>query len=243
MPTSIKTLDQILMEGEPCPTEEWQVRAVQSDDCQSYLVWNSHFREALIIDPKDEDINAYRTLISELRDFLWLAVIDTHTHADHISVAAQLSEELKAPLVMHSSAPSLRVQIRVARQTLLPSRSGSVELIPTPGHTMDSITPIWGPFVFGGDVVLFGDSGRDDLPGGDSESHFESLETLKSHVRPEMILLPGHDHRGGRASSWATQLRINPSLTQSKEEFVRESEAFDAPAPRLLKKSLKENFK
>jgi glyoxylase-like metal-dependent hydrolase (beta-lactamase superfamily II) len=91
--------------------------------------------------------------------------------------------------------------------------------------------------------VLFGDVGRDDLPGGNPEAHYESLLLLKKFAKDEMILLPGHDHKGGRISTWQEQMKINSSLTQERESFIKEAAAFDAPAPALLKKSLRENFK
>ncbi len=241
--TEVKRLDEILVSQEPRPGAEWELRAIQSEQCLSYVAWNTATKEALLVDPKGEDAEAYRSLYRELPGYLWLGIIDSHTHADHISIAAQLSEEFKAPLIMHTLAPSQRVHIRVARNTNIPSRAAPLQIFATPGHTKDSLTPIWGPFLFGGDTLLFGDTGRDDLPGGDAEDHYESLQTLKKVATPEMIVLPGHDHKGGRASSWATQLKENASLTQGREDFVRESNAFDAPAPKLLKKSLKENFK
>lgn len=241
--TEIKPLQEILAEGENVPSSEWQLRAVQSDQCLSYVVWNVRTREALIVDPKAEDCETYRSLYSELHGYLWLGVIDSHTHADHISIAAQLSEEFKAPHIMHALAPSQRVHLRVSKDSFLPAQAAPIQFISTPGHTQDSLTVIWGPFVFGGDTVLYGDTGRDDLPGGDPADHFASLQVLKKIARPELIVLPGHDQKGGRASSWAHQLKINSSLTQSREEFVRESSAFDAPAPFLLKKALRENFK
>lgn len=241
--SEIKNLDELLTQGEPRPSPEWELRAIRSDQCLSYAAWNTRTKEALLVDPKEEDAEAYRGIYRELPGYLWLGVIDSHTHADHISVAAQLADEMKAPLIMHALAPSQRVHIRVAKNTSISSRAAPIQFLATPGHTKDSVTPIWGPFLFGGDTVLFGDTGRDDLPGGDAEDHYESIQTLKRVARPEMIVLPGHDHKGGRASTWATQMKVNASLTQGREDFVREASAFDAPAPALLKKSLRENFK
>jgi glyoxylase-like metal-dependent hydrolase (beta-lactamase superfamily II) len=85
--------------------------------------------------------------------------------------------------------------------------------------------------------------GRDDLPGGDPQSHFYSVQALKKVVRPSSILLPGHDHKGGRADLWESQLVTNPSLSQDFEDFVRESAAFVAPAPKQFKEALVENMK
>lgn len=242
--TQIKKLEQVIAQGDTPPTAPWHCRVVQSDDCQSYVVWNDQSREALVVDPKREDWDAYVALAEELNGYLWLGVVDTHTHADHISAAARLAQELRAPLVMHELAPSRRVGLRVAlSDTCIASKASPMRMIHTPGHTADSLTLLWGPFIFSGDLILYGDTGRDDLPGGDAAAHFESMQALKAVVNPGMLLLPGHDHQGGRVSTWATQIKVNASLTQEREAFVSEASAFSSAAPRFLKESLKENFK
>lgn len=243
MATEIISLEKLLAEGDKAPNNEWGLKAVQSDQCISYAVWNSATKEALLVDPKDEDLQAYRMIAKELNSYRWIAVIDTHTHADHVSVAAQVAEELGVPLVMHENAPSKRVHIRISKDTAIPTQAGPLQFLITPGHTQDSVTAIWGPFIFGGDTILFGDVGRDDLPGGSAEDHYDSIQKVKACAQSEMILLPGHAYKGGQASTWGTQLRINSSLTQPRDEFIKEAGEYDAPAPALLKKSLKENFK
>lgn len=243
METQVKTLEQVLVPGETTPVDQWQLRAFQSEQCLSYIAWNTVTREAIVIDPKQEDLAAYRSVSADLHGYLWLGVIDTHTHADHISAASIMTEELRAPLIMHAASASRRVHFRGGRDTFLASHASPVHLLLTPGHTPDSLTVIWGPFLFGGDTLLYGDTGRDDLPGGDPEAHFESLQKIKNAAKPDMIFLAGHDHKSARASSWATQLNVNISLTQSQKNFVHEAAAFDAPAPALLKESLRQNLK
>ena len=100
----------------------------------------------------------------------------------------------------------------------------------------------WGPFLFTGDTVLDGDVGRDDLPGGDAETHYVSLMRLKEIVNPKWLVFPGHGE-AKNISSWSTQLKRNPSLQQSHHDFVQEAAAFDGPAPKLLKASLRENLR
>ncbi len=243
METQVFRLEEILVPGDAVPEGGWHLRAIKSDQCVSYVAWNQDTREAILIDPKREDLHAYQGILAELPNYRWVGVIDTHTHADHISAASELSDQLKTPLIMHALSPSRRVHLRVAKDTSLHAHAAPLQLLATPGHTPDSITALWGPFIFGGDTLLFGDTGRDDLPGGDPEAHFESLVKIKAAAAPEMILLPRHDHKPARASSWARQLKLNASLTQSRDEFVRDAAAFDAPAPKLLKESLRENFK
>ena len=245
--TQVRSLESLWIEGEPALSgllsEDWQVRVISSSQCLSYMIWNLKTKEALLVDPKKEDEDAYIHLHRDLSGYLWLGVVDTHTHADHISGASRIAKIFNAPLLMHHLSPSARVDLRVVHQVALPSHAGPIHLIPTPGHTPDSLCILWGSLLFTGDTVLFGDVGRDDLPGGNPVSHFESLETLKGICTPQTLVLPGHDHRGGRMSTWATQLKLNSSLTQGREEFVEECLAFDAPAPELLKKALAENFK
>jgi glyoxylase-like metal-dependent hydrolase (beta-lactamase superfamily II) len=245
METVVKTLEQILLQGETAPPIEWQVRVIQSEQCFSYVAWNTRTKEALVIDPKREDTEAYYQIASELVDYVWLAVIDTHTHADHVSSAAAVAGRLGTALVMHESALTAKAQILIRSDCALPAHASPIRVLVTPGHTPDSITPIWGPFIFGGDTILFGDTGRDDLPGGSPEAHFDSVQIVKAAAGAgtSLILLPGHDPKGGRASTWSKQLELNASLQQSREDFVREASAYDAPSPALLKESLRENFK
>ncbi len=241
--TMIKNLSEVLISGEKEPKAGWQIRVISSAECQSYVVWNTQTKEAILIDPKLEDVHAYHQLELELKNYLWLAVIDTHTHADHISAAAEMAKALRAPLIMHSKSATSRAHLRVSLPTELPTQAGYIHILPTPGHTPDGMCIVWGPYAFTGDTVLYGDIGRDDLPGGDAEAHFESIQTLKRILHHETLILPGHDNKGGQVCSWATQLKSNPSLNQEHDEFVRECMAFDGKAPALLKKALFENLK
>lgn len=242
MKTQTKALSEILTDHAEI-IAPWAAEVVINDDNLTYLITNSQTREALWVDPMIDDWEILIEKSRALKDYRFVAVIDTHTHADHISCAGKLADALQAPLIMHQHAPTKLVSLRVSRDTLLPTAAGPLTLLVTPGHTWDGITPIWGPFIFGGDTILYGDTGRDDLPTGNPEEHFDSLTKIKAHAKPTDLFLPGHDNKGGRASSWATQMQVNASLTQGREQFVAEAGAFTAPAPKLLKESLFANFK
>ena len=237
----VKELSQIVTDGATLP-QGWGARVVVNDDNLNYLVWNEDSRELLVVDPVREDRELLVKVVKGLGHRV-IAVIDTHTHADHISGAADLAEVWRAPLIQHHLSPSKRVDLRVSRDTALVTAAGPLQLLLTPGHTPDCLTPIWGPFVFGGDMLLYGDTGRDDLPGGDAGVHWEGLQKIKTHARPEMIFLPGHDGEGGRASSWKKQLEISPGLSQDRKAFIADAGSYVGPSPRLLKESLYENFK
>ncbi len=240
--TTKKKLSEIQQDPIPLP-EGWDLFIYLHYDNLTYLAFNHIHKEAIWIDPVEEDFELLMSESNLMKDYRFIAVIDTHTHADHLSGAGKLARQISAPLIMHKNAPCSAVDLRVSNDTHLSTASGKLKLLTTTGHTWDGITPIWGPFIFTGDTILFGDTGRDDLPTGNPEEHYHSLQKIKAHATPDQVILPGHDGNGGRASSWAHQLKINPSLTQSASDFIREASAYLGPPPRLLKESLFHNFK
>ena len=221
----------------------WKLVAVVNEDNMTYVAFNTATHEGIVVDPMKEDWNHLLKVTQESGVKRWIAVIDTHTHADHISCAADLAEELGTSLLMSEAAPGTRAHLRVSLDTQIPTQASPLEILMTPGHTPDGITVIWGPFLFTGDTILHGDTGRDDLPGGDPVEHYESLVAIKKAAKPQHIFLPGHDSQGGRVTSWADQMKLNPSLTQQREVFIKEAGEFRAPAPKNLKESLFENMK
>jgi glyoxylase-like metal-dependent hydrolase (beta-lactamase superfamily II) len=237
-----KTFESLCLDGSKIPSP-WELQVLVNEDNLTYLASNQQTREAIWVDPLKDDLGLSLRLSRELGDFRFVAVIDTHTHADHLSGAGELARALGTPLVMHRNAPSSKVDLRVSHDTRLSTAAGPLDLLVTPGHTWDGITPVWGPFVFTGDTVFYSDTGRDDLPTGNPVEHFESLQKLKNRIRPEQLVLPGHDLEGGRFSSWATQLRINPALNQTLEQYLEDGGAWIGPPPKLLKESLLYNFK
>jgi sulfur dioxygenase len=240
--TSIKTFSSICLDDSMLP-ESWELKVLVNEDNLTYLAFHTGTLEAIWVDPLKEDLELSVRLSRELGDYRFVAVIDTHTHADHLSSAGELARSLGAPLIMHRNAPSSKVDLRVSHDTHLSTAAGPMHLWVTPGHTWDGITPAWGPFVFTGDTVFYGDTGRDDLPTGNPAEHYRSLQKLKTLIRPEQLILPGHDLKGGRLGQWATQLRINPALSQSHEEYLQDGGAWVGPPPKLLKESLYYNFK
>lgn len=74
-----------------------------------------------------------------------------------------------------------------------PGRIGSIEIIPTPGHTPGSVSLFIKDenVLFSGDTLFFHSEGRTDL-GGDSSELFTSLRKLLTSLPSDTIVLPGH---------------------------------------------------
>jgi len=149
-------------------------------------------------------------------------IIDTHTHADHISGAAALKELTNAIIIMNKNAPAKCVSKHVSDGDIMDFEGLKITFLETPGHTKDSISIILPGKILTGDALFLDDggAGRDDLPGGSPELHWETLQKFLS-LPEDLVVYPSHDYRGREPSNLKKQKEKNPFLEQrTKEEYV-----------------------
>jgi glyoxylase-like metal-dependent hydrolase (beta-lactamase superfamily II)/rhodanese-related sulfurtransferase len=197
-------------------------RQLNEHACKTYLVMRQGSRNAVLVDPVIGSVDRYLSLLRE-EGLTLTHVIDTHTHADHISGGALLKAKTPCSYLMYNSAPASCADARVTEGELLRLPDGiTARVIHTPGHTADSISLVFDEFVFTGDALFLDDggAGRDDLPGGDPGDHWESLQKLAA-LPDNLIVFPAHDYRDRAPSSLGTQKRTNPHLKErTKQEFI-----------------------
>ena len=190
--------------------------------CRSYLVGVRGVPEVTIVDPVLGHAEDYaRSLRS--RGLTLSLVVDTHTHADHISGAAVLKKSMGCRYAMFAGSPVGCVDVRLSDGMEWSFPGGiPVRILHAPGHTKDSICLVMEDRIFTGDALLLDDggAGRDDLPGGDPGAHWESLQRL-SGLPDSLVVYPAHDYRGREPSSLGRQKRANPHLKhRTRTEFV-----------------------
>lgn len=64
-----------------------------------------------------------------------------------------------------------------------------------PGHTPGSMIYDFGDFIFTGDFIFLDSIGRTDLPYGDEETMFHSLEKFRDYLKTKkdsVLIMPGH---------------------------------------------------
>lgn len=237
-----RDLEELVRDGVKL-AQPWKVRVFVSGDSVGYLAFNEQTREALIVDPVREDLDQWLAEAKKLEGYRFVAVVDTSTHMDHVSCGARLAGAVQAPYMMNKKAFSSRVQFRVSGDVSLSTQAGPLEFLETPGHTADSIVLIWGPMIFTGQTVTYGDTGRNDLPTGNHDVHWDSLQKVKVRAKADMVFLPGSDRQGGRVSAWGTQLRENQALGQARATYVREALARSEALPAQFREALVENFR
>ena len=191
--------------------------------CRTYLITKKGSKEVILVDPVLEHVTDYIEML-EKNEYHLAKVIDTHTHADHISGAASLRDITNCDYVMHRNAPAECANIRVRDgDSLSLLDNSSVKTIHTPGHTQDSISLVLTNAVLTGDTLFLDDggAGRDDLPGGDPGMHWESLRKLVS-LPEHLMVYPAHDYRNRKPSTLSRQTKTNPHLKiRDRKEFIR----------------------
>lgn len=168
-------------------------------------------------------------------------VIDTHVHADHYSGGPELARRVRAAYCLHESNTG-RVSF-----DFTPLKDGQrvevgnvlIEVMHTPGHTPDSVCLLvsdlrrgaepW--FVITGDTLFVGAVGRPDLAGREREMAGELHDTLHRKLLTlpsDLEIYPGHQAgsacgaglSGKPASTIGFELRFNPMLVMSREDFI-----------------------
>ena len=207
----------------------------------AYLVGSREARECLLVDPA---WNVDALLDQAEADGMRVAgALVTHYHQDHVggSIFGMEIEGLarlmaRAPVPVHVNAreaEGVRKVTGLSASDLVPHEGGDVltlggvrvRLLHTPGHTPGSqcflVEEAGAPGrLVSGDTLFLGSCGRVDLPGGDPEALFYSLENL-GRLPDDTLLFPGHLYSADPSSTMGEQKRHNPYLRVARlEDFL-----------------------
>jgi hydroxyacylglutathione hydrolase len=196
--------------------------------------------EAAIIDPL-RDIDAYLSLARE-RNATIRYIFETHFHADFVSGHLDLAKATGAPIV-YGPLTETNFPIHLAKDgEQFKLGSSTIEVLHTPGHTVESScylvrTQDGKPHVlFTGDTLFVGDVGRPDLSSGNLSREelasmlYDSLRTKIVPLPDDVIIYPAHGPGSscgknlgpGTYSTLHEEKDSNYALReQTKEEFVR----------------------
>lgn len=218
---------------------------IASGGCQSYFVGCAEKCVAALIDPELNQLDRYRGWLAQ-HGMRLLFVIDTHTHADHFSACRHLGQTLGVPIVMHHESAAPFADMRVDDGDTLIVGNLRLHALHTPGHTRDSMCWQVNNHLFTGDTVLFGATGRTDLPTGDAEALYDSLFNRVLRLDPAIVIHPAHDYKSQgvpRASTIGAELATNPRLqVKDREHFVAMMRQLDLAAPQHLTEALRTNM-
>ena len=188
--------------------------------CLGYVVADPDTRTAAIVDPEVEMVEPILDYVFE-HGLKPVYVVDTHTHADHVSGARELKAKTTARIVMHEKAPATCVDVRVEDGDRLHLGVFSIKFLHTPGHAKDLVSVTLPGRVLTADALLIGSCGRTDLPNGNAVRQYHTLYHTYRALPDELLVYPGHDYEGRARSTLGEEKESNPKmLFASEEEFV-----------------------
>lgn len=208
----------------------------------AYLVGSRSVGEALLVDPAWE-VDALLDR-AEADDMRVAGALVTHYHQDHvggeifgmsIEGLARLLERSPVPIHVNTTeADGLRKVTGVSESDLVRRSAGDdlilgsvrIRFLHTPGHTPGSQCFLveeagWPGSLVSGDTLFLTSCGRVDLPGGNAEDLYRSLDGVLKRLPDETLLYPGHLYAPEASATLGETKRQNPFLRVSElDQFL-----------------------
>lgn len=216
-----------------------RIRSTDESGTLTYIIEDSPTKQAAIIDANLSDLERVIELV-EREGLSVTAIIDTHTHADHKSAAGELRTQLNAPYLMHPRTKDKWKIVELGKafgiEEILRANAGieidgyidegdvvkvgglEMRALHTPGHTDNHISLYVEDALFTGDLLLIGQAGRSDLPGGDPRAQYTSLYHNIMSLPGNTKIYPGHDYENNEFALLSDEMASNPFLQCANED-------------------------
>src|SRR4029450_2227512 len=171
----------------------------EGDGCLGYLVVDETSRTAAAIDPRLDLVDRFHEALAA-RDARLTHVLDTHTHADHLSGVRRLAQRTGATVLAHVASKLKGPSQRIKDGATFTLGGASVQILDAPGHTPDSVALLVDQHLFTGDALFAGGAGRTDFMGGSASDLFETFRRFAA-LPDTTVVHPGHDYVGPAATT------------------------------------------
>jgi len=200
------------------------------DGCLAYLVVDEASRTALAIDPRADQVDGFADRVAT-RQVRLTHVLDTHTHADHLSGARRLAQRTGASLLAHAASKLKGPARRIQGGATFQLGTRTVTVLDAPGHTPDSLALLVDGHLFTGDALFVGGAGRTDFMGGSASELFDTLRTFEA-LPDATVVHPGHDYVGRAVTTIGEEKATNPLLREAdRAALVARLSGSAAPPP------------
>lgn len=217
-----------------------------SSSTYTYVLFDETTRDALIIDPVDEQLDRDLQVLREYGlKLLWL--IETHAHADHITSAGLLAEHTGARTAAPEACGIRTAAVQLVDGSTLRFGNQEIRALHTPGHTAGSMSYVWETsgqrHVFTGDTLLINGCGRTDFQSGSAEALYHSLTQILFALPDDTLVWPGHDYQGRLHSTIGAEKSGNARVAgRSLAEFKAIMDALNLPKPRRIDEAVPANL-
>jgi len=198
-------------------------------------------------------------------------ILETHVHADHLSGAPYIREQLGGKLAIGANVTAVQKTFKGVFNLKDLATDGSQfdhlfaddesfdigaiagRVIATPGHTPACITYVIGDAAFVGDTLFMPDFGtaRTDFPGGSAPQLYDSIQKILA-LPDDTRLFMCHDYKapGRDVYAWETSvaaqrdgnIHINKNVSEAEFIAMREGRDSQLGMPKLLLPAIQVNM-
>ncbi len=193
-----------------------------------YLVVDDSTSKCVIIDTPLVSADRFMSLINE-NGYILECILLTHSHWDHTGDCVKLFNKTGVDIYLHKDdeyrlrnpkshtimqlpfeIDSYNASKLLKDKDILKIGNLEFEVLHTPGHTEGSVCFVEhkNKVVFSGDTLFEGSIGRVDLPGGDEEAIFNSLQNVLMNLPDDYKVYCGH----GSMTTIGKEKKYNPFL-------------------------------
>ena len=196
-----------------------------------YLIWCKKTRLASIIDPSVEPLEIFEFI--ESKNLILEKILITHTHHDHTSYLDDFI--YKYPLInIYCHANPIndlkKPFIALEHNQVVSIGNSLLTTLYTPGHFPDSVCYLSKEhkFIFTGDTVFIGRTGRTVSKGSNIKELYNSIYKIILNLPHETTIFSGHHYGFSRYESILFNIK-NSSFFQCNnfDEFVKVMRNFE----------------
>lgn len=209
----------------------------------TYIVGDSKEKEVAIVDSVHENIETYLSFLKN-NDWNLKYLIETHTHADHITAIMQLKKHYPFAEVLLGQKSQAQYKVtRVKDKELKSVGQYQIQFFETPGHTNDCISILVnGNRLLTGDCLFIGSCGRTDFQLGSNKEMFQSINWI-ANLPNDILIYPGHDYNNRFVSMVQEEKLTNKALKHTLfEDFEKDLNSWNLPPPKKIKESVPANL-
>jgi sulfur dioxygenase len=219
----------------------------KSSSTYTYLIADHESKEAILIDPVQEQLERDLQLLTELGLTLKYT-LETHLHADHITSGGMLRQKLASKTIVaaHCGADCADRFVEQHDEITI-GASIKLQVRRTPGHTSGCISYILKhdqqTYAFTGDALMIRGCGRTDFQEGSAETLYQSVHSQLFSLPDDTIVYPAHNYKGVLSSTIGEEKGFNPrlKLEVTKEEFVEIMNNLKLSPPKKIAEALPAN--
>lgn len=182
-----------------------------------YFIGDKATGDVVVIDPAWDA--SYLIEEAKKQNLKIKAALVTHGHFDHTNGVEELLNKLDIPVYINQKEAEF-FKFNWGKENVKETKPGDklkignyeIEFIHTPGHTPGSQCFLVHKHLVSGDTLFIDGCGRCDLPGGNVEQMFDTIQNKLMKMPDDTLIFPGHNYAEKKHDELKNQKKTNPYM-------------------------------